>query len=179
MDQLLAVSLREEELSHSLQNLDKSLVQARNALQTAYADVQRLLLLRQQVMKKCPINKCLTSKEPFISLGSSAVLVHFWGQQPKNQAHWDPAGNARYGRCTLAVKTWTQNGSVGNKCFSLVFLNLFQKGTQEHRHQRELPVFDLPPFLLRACYLPLQQLSNQLPQLQRYPSPHLFQLLSV
>lgn len=48
MDQLLAVSLREEELSHSLQNLDKSLVQARNALQTAYADVQRLLLLRQQ-----------------------------------------------------------------------------------------------------------------------------------
>ncbi|XP_003446417.1 zinc finger protein 106 isoform X1 [Oreochromis niloticus] len=48
MDQLLAVSLREEELSHSLQNLDKSLVQARNALQTAYAEVQRLLLLRQQ-----------------------------------------------------------------------------------------------------------------------------------
>lgn len=77
MDQLLAVSLREEELSHSLQNLDKSLVQARNALQTAYAEVQRLLLLRQQVMKKCPINKCLTSKEPFISLGLFAVLVHF------------------------------------------------------------------------------------------------------
>lgn len=49
MDQLLAVSLREEELSHSLQDLDKSLVQARNALQAAYAEVQRLLLLRQQV----------------------------------------------------------------------------------------------------------------------------------
>lgn len=49
MDQLLAVSLREEELSHSLQDLDKSLAQARNALQAAYTDVQRLLLLRQQV----------------------------------------------------------------------------------------------------------------------------------
>ncbi|XP_026196776.1 zinc finger protein 106 isoform X2 [Anabas testudineus] len=48
MDQLLAVSLREDELSHSLQDLDKSLVQARNALQAAYAEVQRLLLLRQQ-----------------------------------------------------------------------------------------------------------------------------------
>lgn len=49
MDQLLAVSLREEELSHSLQDLDKSLIQARNALQAAYTEVQRLLLLRQQV----------------------------------------------------------------------------------------------------------------------------------
>ncbi|XP_030576667.1 zinc finger protein 106 isoform X2 [Archocentrus centrarchus] len=48
MDQLLAVSLREEELSQSLQDLDRSLVQARNALQAAYAEVQRILLLRQQ-----------------------------------------------------------------------------------------------------------------------------------
>ncbi|KAK9531416.1 hypothetical protein VZT92_010843 [Zoarces viviparus] len=48
MDQLLAVSLREDELSHSLQDLDKSLVQARNALQAAYTEVQRLLLMRQQ-----------------------------------------------------------------------------------------------------------------------------------
>ncbi|XP_023134945.2 zinc finger protein 106 isoform X1 [Amphiprion ocellaris] len=48
MDQLLVVSLREEELSHSLQDLDQSLFQARNALQAAYAEVQRLMLLRQQ-----------------------------------------------------------------------------------------------------------------------------------
>ncbi|XP_070705518.1 zinc finger protein 106-like [Pempheris klunzingeri] len=48
MDQLLAVSLREEELSHSLQDLDMSLIQARNALQAAYTEVQRLMLLRQQ-----------------------------------------------------------------------------------------------------------------------------------
>ncbi|XP_026173862.1 zinc finger protein 106 isoform X2 [Mastacembelus armatus] len=48
MDQLLAVSLREDELSRSLQDLDQSLVQARNALQAAYTEVQRLLLLRQQ-----------------------------------------------------------------------------------------------------------------------------------
>ncbi|XP_042358981.1 zinc finger protein 106 isoform X2 [Plectropomus leopardus] len=48
MDQLLAVSLREDELSHTLQDLDKSLVQARNALQAAYAEVQRLMLMIQQ-----------------------------------------------------------------------------------------------------------------------------------
>ncbi|XP_061609519.1 zinc finger protein 106 [Phyllopteryx taeniolatus] len=48
MDKLLAVSLREEALSHSLQDVDKSLVHARNALQVAYVEVQRLMLLRQQ-----------------------------------------------------------------------------------------------------------------------------------
>ncbi|XP_070843126.1 zinc finger protein 106 [Chaetodon trifascialis] len=48
MNQLLAVSLREEELSQSLQDLDNSLVEARNALQAAYTEVQRLLLLKQQ-----------------------------------------------------------------------------------------------------------------------------------
>lgn len=48
MDQLLAVSLREEELSHSLEDVDSSLIQARNALQAAYTEVQRLLLLKQQ-----------------------------------------------------------------------------------------------------------------------------------
>ncbi|PWA27715.1 hypothetical protein CCH79_00000461, partial [Gambusia affinis] len=49
MDQLLAVSLREDELSHSLQELEQSMIQARNALQTAYTEVQRLLLLKQQI----------------------------------------------------------------------------------------------------------------------------------
>ncbi|XP_029352375.1 uncharacterized protein znf106b isoform X2 [Echeneis naucrates] len=48
MDQLLAVSLREDKLSHLLQDVDISLVQARNVLQAAYTEVQRLLLLRQQ-----------------------------------------------------------------------------------------------------------------------------------
>lgn len=49
MDQLLVVSLREEELNNSLEVLDRSLLQARNTLEAAYAEVQRLLLLRQQV----------------------------------------------------------------------------------------------------------------------------------
>ncbi|KAG8011376.1 hypothetical protein GBF38_006137, partial [Nibea albiflora] len=48
MGELLAVSLREDKLSHSLQDLDQSLVQARNVLQAAYTEVQRLLLFRQQ-----------------------------------------------------------------------------------------------------------------------------------
>ncbi|KAM4625357.1 zinc finger protein 106 [Polymixia lowei] len=49
VDQLLAVSLREEELSRSLQTLDSSLIQARAALEAAYLEVQRLTVVKQQV----------------------------------------------------------------------------------------------------------------------------------
>lgn len=50
MDHLLAVSLREEDLSRSLQGVDNSLIQARAALQAAYMEVQRLLVVKQQVL---------------------------------------------------------------------------------------------------------------------------------
>ncbi|NXC50245.1 ZN106 protein, partial [Penelope pileata] len=49
VDQLLAISLREEELSKSLQTVDNSLLQARAALQAAYVEVQRFLVLKQQI----------------------------------------------------------------------------------------------------------------------------------
>ncbi|XP_030911596.1 zinc finger protein 106 isoform X1 [Geospiza fortis] len=49
VDQLLAISLREEELSRSLQNVDNSLLQARAALRAAYVEVQRFLVLKQQI----------------------------------------------------------------------------------------------------------------------------------
>lgn len=49
IDQLLAVSLREEELSRSLQTVDASLFQARATLQAAYVEVQRLMMAKQQV----------------------------------------------------------------------------------------------------------------------------------
>uniref|UniRef100_A0A4W5Q3H4 Zinc finger protein 106a n=1 Tax=Hucho hucho TaxID=62062 RepID=A0A4W5Q3H4_9TELE len=49
VDHLLAVSLREEDLSRSLQGVDNSLIQARAALQAAYMEVQRLLVVKQQV----------------------------------------------------------------------------------------------------------------------------------
>ncbi|XP_031227442.1 zinc finger protein 106 isoform X2 [Mastomys coucha] len=49
VDQLLSISLREEELSKSLQCMDNKLLQARAALQTAYVEVQRLLMLKQQI----------------------------------------------------------------------------------------------------------------------------------
>ncbi|CAI9176756.1 unnamed protein product [Rangifer tarandus platyrhynchus] len=49
VDQLLNISLREEELSKSLQCMDNNLLQARAALQTAYVEVQRLLVLKQQI----------------------------------------------------------------------------------------------------------------------------------
>ncbi|XP_066526131.1 zinc finger protein 106 [Hoplias malabaricus] len=49
LDELLAISLREEELNSSLQTVDNSLIQARAALQSAYMEVQRLLMVKQQV----------------------------------------------------------------------------------------------------------------------------------
>ncbi|XP_031703421.1 zinc finger protein 106 [Anarrhichthys ocellatus] len=49
IDRLLAVSLREEELSRSLQTVDGSLIQARAALDAAYMEVQRLMVVKQQV----------------------------------------------------------------------------------------------------------------------------------
>uniref|UniRef100_A0A8C0UB02 Zinc finger protein 106 n=1 Tax=Cyanistes caeruleus TaxID=156563 RepID=A0A8C0UB02_CYACU len=49
VDQLLAISLREEELSRSLQSVDRSLLQARAALQAAYIEVQRFLVVKQQI----------------------------------------------------------------------------------------------------------------------------------
>ncbi|XP_061600282.1 zinc finger protein 106 [Cololabis saira] len=48
IDQLLAVSLREEELSRSLQTVDTSLIKARAALEAAYLEVQRLMMAKQQ-----------------------------------------------------------------------------------------------------------------------------------
>ncbi|XP_008296494.1 zinc finger protein 106 [Stegastes partitus] len=49
IDQLLAVSLREDELSRSLQTVDASLIQARAALEAAYLEVQRLMVVKQQM----------------------------------------------------------------------------------------------------------------------------------
>ncbi|XP_068110115.1 zinc finger protein 106 [Hyperolius riggenbachi] len=49
VDQLLSISLKEEELSNSLQGADDNLNHARTALQAAYLEVQRLMVLKQQI----------------------------------------------------------------------------------------------------------------------------------
>ncbi|XP_069064888.1 zinc finger protein 106 isoform X2 [Pleurodeles waltl] len=49
VDQLLSISLREEELSRSLQSLDTKMLQARATLQAAYVEVQHLMVLKQQI----------------------------------------------------------------------------------------------------------------------------------
>ncbi|KAF0023660.1 hypothetical protein F2P81_024290 [Scophthalmus maximus] len=72
LDQLLVVSLREDELSHSLQDLDTFLVQARNALQSAYTEVQRLLLLKQQFTAE--VNSLRTQRIDIL-LGMKAVSI--------------------------------------------------------------------------------------------------------
>lgn len=43
------MSLREEELNRSLQTVDSGLIQARAALEAAYMEVQRLMVVKQQV----------------------------------------------------------------------------------------------------------------------------------
>ncbi|NXG52794.1 ZN106 protein, partial [Psilopogon haemacephalus] len=49
VDHLLAISLREEALNKSLHSVDSSLLQARATLQAAYVEVQRILVLKQQI----------------------------------------------------------------------------------------------------------------------------------
>ncbi|XP_078262313.1 zinc finger protein 106 isoform X2 [Rhinoraja longicauda] len=49
LDQLLSISLREDELNQTSQGVDGNLLQARAALQAAYMEVQKLLLLKQQI----------------------------------------------------------------------------------------------------------------------------------
>ena len=72
IDQLLAVSLREEELSRSLQNVDTSLIQARAALEAAYLEVQRLMVVKQQV--------CFQTTEPhcMISVSLHGSVLYVW-----------------------------------------------------------------------------------------------------
>ncbi|XP_069774233.1 zinc finger protein 106 isoform X2 [Narcine bancroftii] len=49
LDQLLSISLQEDELNKTCQEVEGNLLRARAALQAAYLEVQKLLLLRQQV----------------------------------------------------------------------------------------------------------------------------------
>ncbi|XP_040267868.1 zinc finger protein 106 isoform X2 [Bufo bufo] len=49
LDQLLNISLREEELNTSLQGIDNNLLKARTALQAAYMEVQCLMVLKEQI----------------------------------------------------------------------------------------------------------------------------------
>ncbi|XP_072314464.1 zinc finger protein 106 isoform X2 [Eucyclogobius newberryi] len=48
IEELLAVSLREDELSRSLLSLDTDLIKARAALEAAFVEVQRLMMSKQQ-----------------------------------------------------------------------------------------------------------------------------------
>ncbi|XP_040919941.1 zinc finger protein 106 isoform X2 [Toxotes jaculatrix] len=88
MDQLLAVSLREDQLSCSLQDLDKSLVQARNALQAVYTEVQRLMLLRQQFIAE--VNSLRTKRIEILQ----GMQGHSAGSNTAERATTSSAGAA-------------------------------------------------------------------------------------
>lgn len=70
------MSLREEELSRSLQTVDTSLIQARTALQAAYMEVQRLMVVKEQVKRVVFIYTYTSGCCSFSSgknLGASAI----------------------------------------------------------------------------------------------------------
>lgn len=67
------MSLREEELSRSLQTLDTSLIQARAALEAAYMEVQRLSVVKQQV-KKISFMLSLLTRSSVVPLMVSARI---------------------------------------------------------------------------------------------------------
>ncbi|XP_014724763.1 PREDICTED: zinc finger protein 106 isoform X2 [Sturnus vulgaris] len=79
VDQLLAISLREEELSKSLQSVDSSLLQARAALQAAYVEVQRFLVLKQQITMEM---STMRSQRIQILQGLQALLLPLETYEP-------------------------------------------------------------------------------------------------
>lgn len=49
VNELLVMSLREDELCKSLEDVDSQLLRAQTVLQTAFMEVQRLQMIKQQV----------------------------------------------------------------------------------------------------------------------------------
>lgn len=98
IDQLLAVSLREEELSRSLQTVDASLIQARTALQAAYVEVQRLMMVKQQVRDGCWLPGCWDVGSGSTSLcsdGSCVSLDDWRDEHTQEQEDRPPERDAR------------------------------------------------------------------------------------
>ncbi|XP_053737620.1 uncharacterized protein znf106b isoform X1 [Synchiropus splendidus] len=83
MDQLLAVSLREEDLSKSLDKVERSLEVARHVLQAAHEKVQQLLLLKAQFStevsslrtKRIKILQGMKEGSPGDNASATAVVV--------------------------------------------------------------------------------------------------------
>lgn len=82
------MSLREDELSRSLQTVDTSLIQARAALEAAYMEVQRLMVVKQQVCTQLNsiIQKLSLSAQlhAFTCLVSHANALQQKGPTPKD-----------------------------------------------------------------------------------------------
>ncbi|XP_017267438.1 zinc finger protein 106 [Kryptolebias marmoratus] len=159
MDQLLAVSLREDELSRSFQDLDKSLIQARNALQAAYAEVQRLLLLRQQFSaevnglraKRIEILQGMQEGYPAAASSSAAPPPSFTSQQPPAAA---PASSiAHPPPAPLALSAVAVKQDVSH--FATTEQAAFPKAAEVLLNQPALlfPSDVLPPMLLQPSHL--------------------------
>uniref|UniRef100_A0A8C9ZNH6 Zinc finger protein 106 n=1 Tax=Sander lucioperca TaxID=283035 RepID=A0A8C9ZNH6_SANLU len=90
IDQLLAVSLREEELSRSLQTVDTSLIQARAALEAAYIEVQRLMVVKQQVKRSRHLLSCGCHKKNAKKKSCSCQLLLQCTDQCASETLADP-----------------------------------------------------------------------------------------
>ncbi|XP_061700758.1 zinc finger protein 106 isoform X2 [Syngnathoides biaculeatus] len=90
IDQLLAVSLREEELSRSLQTVETKLVQVRAALEAAYMEVQRVMAAKQQITTEM---STLREKRIELLKGMQAVSTEVAGDPQVRLKHekTDPA----------------------------------------------------------------------------------------
>uniref|UniRef100_A0A4W3JPS1 C2H2-type domain-containing protein n=1 Tax=Callorhinchus milii TaxID=7868 RepID=A0A4W3JPS1_CALMI len=102
VDQLLSMSLREEELNRSLHGLDGSLLQARTTLQSAYLEVQRLLVVKQQVHVH---SACLLGSIPVNTISITSLF------SPET---YDPTGlSAQHPGCSAA--TTNTSADLGSK----------------------------------------------------------------
>ncbi|XP_053330632.1 zinc finger protein 106 isoform X1 [Spea bombifrons] len=117
VDQLLSISLREEELNNSLLGVENSLQQARTALQNAYIEVQRLMVVKQKLALEMStmrtqriqilqglqqgssepaskISKQVNSQEPATPVVSPGSLFSFLLEMPCVAPQASPSGSA-------------------------------------------------------------------------------------
>ncbi|TRY81344.1 hypothetical protein DNTS_009681 [Danionella cerebrum] len=110
VDQLLAVSLREDELNNSLQAVDNSLIQARAALQAAYMEVQHLLMVKQQV----------TDEMSSLRMRRIEILQGMQGTKKNSEETSNTSSNQVSKITDIHVHPTSQNPSSNSTCLPIM-----------------------------------------------------------
>ncbi|XP_054912997.1 zinc finger protein 106 [Poeciliopsis prolifica] len=119
IDQLLAVSLREEELSQSLQNVDANLIQARAALEAAFLELQRLMMVKQQITVEM---SSLRNKRIDLLKGMQGTIEEASEANPKEK-HLDsfgaePLESSSHIKCPVVPATGVSSPNRATECAS-------------------------------------------------------------